>query len=124
MKERFRQTLTKYVILLLIGIAYFVFVFITGIGIPCIFHVVTGLKCPACGVTRMITSLARLDFAAAFAWNPFLLITGPVILLCLIASEVIYVKSGTRSLGKWNFVLWGEIVLALAFGVLRNIISL
>ena len=124
MKERLYQTINKYIILLLVGIAYFVFVFVTRIGIPCIFHVLTGLKCPACGVTRMIMALARFDFAAAFAWNPFLLITGPIILFCLITSEVIYIKTGARSLGKLNIVLWGEIAFALVFGVLRNVIPL
>lgn len=68
----------------------------------------------------MIASLARLDFGAAFEYNPFLLVTGPVILFCLIYSDVRYVKTGDASMGRLGFVLWIEIALALAFGILRN----
>ena len=36
----------------------------------CVFHAWTGLPCPACGTTRAALALARLDVAAALAWNP------------------------------------------------------
>jgi hypothetical protein len=69
----------------------------------------------------MIASLARFDFRVAFEYNPFLLVTGPVILFGLIYSDVRYVKTGDASMGRFGFVLWIEIALALAFGILRNI---
>lgn len=40
-----------------------------GIGIPCLFYQVTGLKCPGCGNSRAAMALLRLDFAAAFSYN-------------------------------------------------------
>ncbi len=36
----------------------------------CAFHALTGLPCPGCGTTRAVLALARLDVAAAFAFNP------------------------------------------------------
>ena len=35
----------------------------------CIFHYVTGLDCPLCGLTRAMVSLARLHFVEAIHYN-------------------------------------------------------
>ncbi len=116
------RTLKKYAIVLSIAIAYLIIVLAVGQGIPCFFHMITKLQCPACGVSRMLVALVRLDLAAAFGYNPYLLINGPIILGCLGYSEVRYIKSGTRKHPTWlNVILWGEIVLALIFGVWRNL---
>jgi hypothetical protein len=36
----------------------------------CPFKIITGLPCPTCGLTRAVMAMTRLDFAAAFAFNP------------------------------------------------------
>ena len=118
---RLRGLLLRDAAVLGVGLAYFLLVSLTGWGIPCIFYTLTGLQCPGCGVSRMLLSLARLDLAAAFGYNPFLLLTSPLLLFCLVLSDVRYVRSGNRSLGKWEILLWIEIALALVFAVLRNL---
>ncbi len=40
-----------------------------GIGIPCLFHKITGLLCPGCGNSRAALALLRLDFAGALQYN-------------------------------------------------------
>ena len=120
-QKRLKRTLIKYGVIFGIGLAYLIFVLCTGIGIPCIFHKITNLECPGCGVTRMIMSLVRLDFASAFAYNPFLLITGPFLIAYLVACEVKFVKLGNRKMGKWEIFMYVELALALLYGVLRNI---
>lgn len=70
----------------------------------------------------MILSLARLDFVSAFNYNPFLLVTSPVILFCLVYSDVRYVRTGNASMGKLGFILWIEIAFALVFGIMRNVL--
>jgi hypothetical protein len=37
----------------------------------CVFKSLTGLPCPTCGSTRALGHLFALDFAGAFAMNPF-----------------------------------------------------
>jgi hypothetical protein len=37
----------------------------------CVFKGLTGLPCPTCGSTRALGRLFALDFAGAFAMNPF-----------------------------------------------------
>ena len=40
-------------------------------GLPlCIFHTITGLPCPSCGMTRAVISLGHGDIRAAFFLNP------------------------------------------------------
>lgn len=60
--------------LLTLGLASAAAVFVllakAGIGIGCPFHKLTGLQCPGCGNSRAAMALLRLDFAAAFSYNP------------------------------------------------------
>ncbi|MBF0313384.1 MAG: DUF2752 domain-containing protein [Oligoflexia bacterium] len=37
----------------------------------CLFHRITGLRCPGCGMTHALVSLSRGDFQSAFYFNPF-----------------------------------------------------
>lgn len=124
MRERLIKTIKKYAVLLVIGTAYLIWVFCTDIKIPCVFHLLTGYDCPACGVTRMLTSIAKFRFAEAYAYNPFLFLHLPIILFCLGYSDVRYIKTGNRTLGKLSIVLWIEIALLLLFGILRNFIGI
>ena len=68
----------------------------------------------------MLVSVARLDFADAFGYNPFLFITGPFILIYLALSEVKYILYGNTKVGKWVIFVWAELILAIAYGILRN----
>jgi Protein of unknown function (DUF2752) len=46
----------------------------TGIGVPCPFLGLTGWQCPLCGGTRMGVALLHGDLAAAYAFNPVVLV--------------------------------------------------
>ena len=120
-KKRLKATLIKYGVIFGIALAYLIFVLCTGLGIPCIFHAITKLECPGCGVTRMLISIVKLDFVSAFWYNPFLFVTGPFLIAYLIACEVKFIKHGNRNMGKWQIFMYVELVLALLYGVLRNI---
>ena len=52
------------------ALAYLILYLITGHGISCFYLTRYGYECPGCGLSRMLLSLARLDFSAAFAFNP------------------------------------------------------
>ncbi|MEO8585757.1 MAG: DUF2752 domain-containing protein [Acidobacteriota bacterium] len=45
---------------------------------PCPFHWLTGIPCATCGGTRALLALGRLDFGAAFSWNPLVAAAGIV----------------------------------------------
>lgn len=120
-KKRLKSTLIKYGVIFGIALAYLIFVLCTGLGIPCVFHAITKLECPGCGVTRMLISIVKLDFVSAFWYNPFLFITGPFLIAYLIACEVKFIKHGNRNMGKWQIFMYVELALALLYGILRNI---
>lgn len=122
MRKRFFRILKRYLIVLGAGILYFVFTSVTKIGIPCPFRFVTGLQCPGCGISRMLIALAHLDFVSAFHYNPFILLTSPILLFIIFYADYRYIKTGDSSLGKWNFLLIAELAGLLIFGIARNIV--
>ncbi len=44
-----------------------------GLGVPCLFHSLTGLYCPGCGGTRAIRSMLRGDLRMSFQYHPLVL---------------------------------------------------
>lgn len=125
MEARRKKLLMKSAAILCVGCAYAVFCSLTHWGIPCPFHLVTGLNCPGCGVSRMLLSLLRLDLRAAFGYNAALLCLLPVFLLLFLAHARRYVRDGSYSLGR--FGRGTELVLAFAlvlWGLVRNLIGM
>lgn len=53
----------------------------------CMFHEITGLPCPGCGLTRGMTAFARGDVQQALRWHPFT----PVFALGLVLMVVVTV---------------------------------
>lgn len=108
--------------LLLLLLGYGAFYNHTGHGIPCIIYRLTGMKCAGCGLTRAIAAVMRLDFSAAFAYNPIWLLYAVYFLWIGSGCAVTYLRTGeTDSLpGKlWVHILFLSAVLL--FGVLRNV---
>ncbi len=104
------------------GAGYGLFVRITGVGIPCPFHALTGWYCPGCGISRLCLALLRLDFAAALQSNAAVFALLPVGTAVLCAWAVQYIRTGEQGLRRWQTVLvGGMIVVLLLFGLLRNL---
>lgn len=87
---------------------------------PCAFHVVTGLHCPGCGLTRMLHALVHGDVARAWTMNPL-----AVIALPLLASMLLQWWLARPLLPGWldRRVHDGRVWIAalVVFGVLRNL---
>ena len=120
-KKRLKRVLIRYGALLTIGFIYLMINLFVGYGIPCVFNKCTGLQCPGCGATRMAMALAGFDFVSAFKYNAFLFVTGPFILGSIIFNEVRFVRTGHRPSSKWGAVMIVMLILALIYGVLRNV---
>ena len=112
----------KGAVILTAGCAYYVWLSLTGLGIPCVFHLVTGLKCPGCGVTRMLISLLRLDLSAAFSYNAVLLCLLPLLLSLGLFSLIRYVRTGNRSMTRAeNALIYAAAAVLIIWGVVRNL---
>ena len=87
---------------------------------PCAFHVVTGLHCPGCGLTRMLHALVHGDIARAWSMNPLAMIALPLLAMMLaqwwVARPLLPSWLERRAHdGRW----W--IAALVLFGVVRNV---
>ena len=121
MKERLKRILLSLASLLGLGVAYLLFVRHTGLGIPCVFYLLTGLYCPGCGISRMCLALARLDFSAAMGHNVLVFCLLPILIWLGLSKAVEYVKTGRTTRSKWETIFYlTAFALCVLFVVLRN----
>ncbi len=112
----------KVLILLLIGVAYVIFIKLTDLGIPCIFHSLTHLYCPGCGISRMFLYLAGGDIVNALSSNIAVFVLSPLFVFLSVVGAYKYVRYDDTSLSKLQTVLLFIILITLlVFGVLRNV---
>ena len=104
-----KKEIKQILILALIGILYLLFFTKYKIGIPCIFHEITGLYCPGCGGTRAMFSLIKLDFYQAMRYNA-LIILFPILIIILMVNKKI-------PKAVWYIIL----IIVILFGIIRNI---
>ena len=121
-KERMLKSLKKALILVLVGLAYYGFVKLTGWGLPCPFYLLTGWHCPGCGISRMFMALLELDFMGALGYNALVLVLLPFGVVFGLRRWIIYVKTGNTEPDRLETVLLiVATVLTLAFWILRNL---
>ena len=112
-----KSSKVKLIILLVSFLIIFYFI---GPGIPCLFHEITNLYCPGCGITRMFLSLFKLDFYQAFRYNPLvfiLLILGIIYWLI----KIICQKFKNINLIIPNKIWYVLLIIVIIFGIMRNI---
>ena len=124
MKQRLKKIVLIYLSLLLIFIAYYFLNKYTGFYIPCIFHEITGLDCPGCGITRCLFHLMNLRIKDAFIVNPLVFIYLPFIVVYYIYQSYLYVyqKKDKILIKIPHFVMYIILVITIIFGIVRNII--
>lgn len=112
-------------ILIVCGLAYTAFYLITGYGIPCRFHEITGLSCPGCGISRMFVNMFRMQWHDAFMNNPAVFVLLPFSMIYVLRRLVIYVKNGTYRENIYTKCFIAAVLVILAvFGIVRNIIGI
>ncbi len=103
----------KKVVIFIVALLLFIFYFFlskyTGFYIPCIFHEITNLYCPGCGITRMFFSILRLDFYTAFRYNPLVFI----LLILYIIVNLFKIKLSKKA-------IYTLLVIVIIYGILRN----
>lgn len=90
---------------------------------PCLFRLITGLKCPGCGVTHMILALTQLNFRLAFYSNPALFLLQPMIYFFIGKTYICWFNNRKCTWNTTeNILLYGTIFLLLVFAVVRNLV--
>lgn len=90
-------------------------------GIPCIFHKLTGLYCPGCGITRAVFSLLNFKFKDAIHYNLLLFIVVPFILFYLIKKLIYWINGSKNVLILSNKFLYTLLFITLIYGFIRNL---
>lgn len=87
--------------------------------IPCIFHSLTDLVCPGCGMTRACLALTQGQFTDAWHYHPFsFLIVG---LAIAAAFFPMWLKNtwNRRSSATQNLIVIGGIILCLSIWLIK-----
>ena len=107
--------------IILISFLYYKFYSIYHIGIPCIFHKITGLYCPGCGITRALFALFELDLKKALQYNILIFIIGPFLLYYFIKKTYNWILSKEEKKILPNILVYLILIITILFGILRNI---
>lgn len=109
------------------GIVYYIFDPTAYVAFPkCRFFMLTGLKCPACGLQRAVHALLSGNIVEAFSYNLFLMLSLPYAVALTVGE---YYNFGGRLDGLKKFtqshaVVYTYIVLFFIWWVLRNILGI
>ncbi len=87
----------------------------------CLFHEVTGLNCPGCGMTRALYALLHGNFQLALKDNALFLLTLWALGFWGGRLTVLRLRNQPAKLNVPPKVLWLFIFVALLFAVLRNL---
>lgn len=93
--------------------------------ILCIFHALTGLECPGCGMTRAFHAIMHGHLQEAVEFN----LLSPILfygMLIVFMLDLIYLASGTRvtvtvSERFKTSAEWSGVLIVLLYGILRNL---
>lgn len=89
---------------------------------PCPFHAITGLWCPGCGTTRAMHALVHGDLAAAFGFNPLMVLALPYLGYSAASYAIpgLGGRSLTSLLASPRFA-WLALWTVLLYWLLRNV---
>ena len=124
-KKRILRVCLIYLSLGAAGLAYLLIYRSLGVGIPCIFHEITGLLCPGCGITRAIDALLRADVFGALRFNQMIFVYLAYMLWLALTATARYIKGERDPLlfgPNWVHMTVGA--AAIIFGAWRIISAL
>lgn len=122
-----RKKIIKLIIITIISISFLLLYKYLyekySIGIPCIFHKITKLYCPGCGITRAIFYLMKLDIKKSLQCNILLYILSPFLLIYTYNYIKIWLNETKKDPSKIiSKKIWYSLLLiTLLFGIVRNI---
>ena len=106
---------------LIFGLVYLVLVLLTPIRIPCMVHLITGLSCPGCGISRFFVELFHLRILSAFRQNLAVGILLPVWGVIAVIEFWFNPPALSGNSKLVQILTWGSLVIVVVFGILRNI---
>ena len=94
---------------------------LTGYGIPCVFRLITGLKCPGCGMTHAYLALLRGDVHGAAEYNLMSITVMPILIVYLLFKGIVFVRKGTMRTRVWEYILYTLcLIILILYFLYRN----
>lgn len=124
MKIRIIKVISTVLVLIMLLLGYYFLNSQYNIGIPCIFHELTGYQCPGCGITRALFSLLQGDIKKAFSYNQLIFFLAPFIIAYFIYTNYIYIlgkKQSKKAQTIITIISTILIIITIAYGIIRNI---
>lgn len=94
--------------------------------VTCLFKTVTGISCPACGMTRAFVSILHLDFLDACYQNLlsiplflFLVLSVVLLLKDIIQNHFSYLPHVLKFLGKYAWIFLFLLILSFIFNNIK-----
>lgn len=109
------------IIVLAVGLLYYVFITLTGISIPCIFRKITGLKCPGCGITRALIEAAHFDFTGMFWCNPVAVCIIVILLISFLVRIIFMPDFLSRNHIVFKIITISCCIALILWGIIRNL---
>lgn len=93
-----------------------------GFWLFCPIYKFTGLYCPGCGITRMLSSILNGNFYQAFRYNPLVFLLIPFMIFHFTDSIIAFYKKRKTVLEKYEPYVWYVLIgIFMVYGVLRNV---
>ena len=90
--KRLLIVIISFISILLLSFLYYKINKIYHIGFNCVFHQITNLYCPGCGITRAIFSLIELDIIGAIKYNILIITVIPLIVINYIVKIINWIN--------------------------------
>lgn len=125
MKQRLCNVFLVFLIIGLLAAGYILFFRLTGFGLPCPFHILTGLYCPGCGNSRALYALVHLRLAEAWQYNYLMPLEAAYILYVLYCTVRQYLKTGIYRLTIGSETVgWVFLGILLVWWLVRNLMGI
>ena len=123
MKKRFFRAVVCWAAALVILLLYALICTETGVGIPCLFYLITGWQCPGCGISRACLALLHLDFRGALQHHALIFVILIYAGWTLSDATIRYIRHGVWLPQLRPVVLnLCFLILFVGYGILRNIL--
>lgn len=121
--KRIRKLILSLLIIIIMLIFFLYLNKNYGFYIPCLFHKLTNLYCPGCGITRCIVSLLKGNISEAFKYNQLAFTLLPFLTVYFIYKIYLYLtNSQDKIIKKIPNIIWIILlIITILFGILRNI---
>lgn len=117
-----KNIIVRIIILIVVMIAGIIYL-LGDYQFDCIFHKITGLYCPGCGITRCLNAIIHMKFYQAFRFNPYLFLLMPLIFPYVSYQIYIWIFSLKDKLTTKipKGILITLLITLILYGILRNI---